>query len=182
MFLESDRNIQGEATDGISSDSHCALWLLYHGSSYEVCVPEHSESKRSFLRLMTLLLGACAALLGSWGAVRFALFGGASSIPREFPASTLESLQDGVPMHVPDAGAWLIKRSSADIAALDDRCTHLGCRYRWEAERHLFACPCHGSEFASDGSVLKGPATRPLTALSLSSEEQGKIRLVEGKG
>ncbi|MCA1961279.1 MAG: ubiquinol-cytochrome c reductase iron-sulfur subunit [Desulfomonile sp.] len=145
-------------------------------------MPKHSESKRSFLRLTTLLLGACAALLGLWGAIRFALFGGASARPREFPMSVLESLQAGIPMHVPEAGAWLIKGGPADITALDDRCTHLGCRYRWEAEQQLFACPCHGSEFASDGSVLKGPATRPLIALTLNREEQGKIRLLEGKG
>jgi Rieske Fe-S protein len=31
-----------------------------------------------------------------------------------------------------------------------------------------FFCPCHGSTFASDGAVLKGPALRPLPAVALS--------------
>lgn len=148
----------------------------------ETHVAEHSESKRTFLRWLIVVLGACAALLGSWGALRFTIFGGPSGRPREFSAETLDSLQEGVPLHVPEAGAWLVKKGSADVAALDDRCTHLGCRYRWDDGRQLFTCPCHGSEFTSDGNVLKGPATRPLTALSLNREDQGKIRLVEGRG
>lgn len=46
------------------------------------------------------------------------------------------------------------------LIALSTVCTHAGCEVR--VMPNSFQCPCHGSEYAVDGSVEDGPAPRPL--------------------
>jgi Rieske Fe-S protein len=48
------------------------------------------------------------------------------------------------------------------LHAVSLRCTHLGCLLRFNAAEHSWDCPCHGSRFDVDGSVLEGPAVEPL--------------------
>ncbi len=55
-------------------------------------------------------------------------------------------------------------------------CPHLGCRYSWVDGQNKFICPCHGSEFNSDGAHEAGPAPRGLDPLPLR-ETAGKAEL-----
>ena len=38
------------------------------------------------------------------------------------------------------------------------RCPHLGCALKWNSAEKSWDCPCHGSRFAEDGTVLDNPA------------------------
>ena len=39
------------------------------------------------------------------------------------------------------------------------RCPHMGCALKYNPEEHSWDCPCHGSRFQEDGSLLDNPAT-----------------------
>ena len=42
------------------------------------------------------------------------------------------------------------------------RCPHLGCHVHWNSFERCWDCPCHGSQFAPDGTALNGPAFSAL--------------------
>jgi glycine/D-amino acid oxidase-like deaminating enzyme/nitrite reductase/ring-hydroxylating ferredoxin subunit len=41
-------------------------------------------------------------------------------------------------------------------------CTHMGCVVHWNSTEQCWDCPCHGSQFAPDGTALNGPAIAAL--------------------
>jgi glycine/D-amino acid oxidase-like deaminating enzyme/nitrite reductase/ring-hydroxylating ferredoxin subunit len=49
-----------------------------------------------------------------------------------------------------------------DLQVVSATCTHLGCLVHFNDAERAWECPCHGSRFGTDGTVLQGPATRPL--------------------
>jgi glycine/D-amino acid oxidase-like deaminating enzyme/nitrite reductase/ring-hydroxylating ferredoxin subunit len=70
----------------------------------------------------------------------------------------------------------ILRDGTKKIAACRDRkgrlhlnsaiCTHLGCLVHWNSTEQCWDCPCHGSQFAPDGSVLNGPAITRLEKTS----------------
>jgi Rieske Fe-S protein len=48
------------------------------------------------------------------------------------------------------------------VTAVSPTCTHLGCQVNFNAAERSWDCPCHGSRFAPDGTVLHGPAVHRL--------------------
>jgi glycine/D-amino acid oxidase-like deaminating enzyme/nitrite reductase/ring-hydroxylating ferredoxin subunit len=51
-------------------------------------------------------------------------------------------------------------------------CTHLGCHLQWNSFETCWDCPCHGSHFAPDGSVLNGPAITPLAEAGTGEDQK----------
>ena len=42
------------------------------------------------------------------------------------------------------------------------RCPHMGCALKWNQQERTWDCPCHGSRFGADGTLLDNPATGDL--------------------
>jgi nitrite reductase/ring-hydroxylating ferredoxin subunit len=58
----------------------------------------------------------------------------------------------------------ILVKAGGTVRALSARCPHLGCTIS-RVSGNLLVCPCHGSTFHLDGSVVTGPAPRPLREL-----------------
>ena len=61
--------------------------------------------------------------------------------------------------------------------ALKAECTHLGCLVQPDPLGAGFACPCHGSKYAADGAVTRGPAPKALGLAKVATDEQGNVVL-----
>ena len=57
-------------------------------------------------------------------------------------------------------------------------CTHGNCNVEWTESLALIECPCHNSLFDWDGSVLRGPAERPLASYGVCLDDSGEQLLV----
>jgi Rieske Fe-S protein len=78
------------------------------------------------------------------------------------------TLPEGISFH---EGIIAVRKGDR-LTLLSAQCTHLGCRIA-ESHNGVLHCPCHGSEFAEDGTVIKGPAARPLKQLKWKRTKEG---------
>ncbi|UOQ45229.1 FAD-dependent oxidoreductase [Halobacillus salinarum] len=68
------------------------------------------------------------------------------------------------------AGAY--KDEDGTLYVLDTTCTHMHCEVEWNSAERTWDCPCHGSRFSFDGTVMEGPAKKPLQEIPFSSTEE----------
>ncbi len=70
---------------------------------------------------------------------------------------------------------FFVIRETSRIYALFARCTHLGCTVNWFPGLGIYKCPCHGSQFHSNGVNFAGPAPRPLDRLKIYTNDRGNL-------
>lgn len=64
----------------------------------------------------------------------------------------------------------LYKVSKDQYVASLLKCTHRGCELN--VGGGIYTCPCHGSQFTKEGTVLQGPAEQNLTTYSIKTDDE----------
>jgi cytochrome b6-f complex iron-sulfur subunit len=121
--------------------------------------------RRDFLGLTALGAAAAAVLVAAIGMLRLPRAAVLSSPSRKFRVVLPDSLLPGQ-AYAPPARSVILFRDAEGVYAISSVCTHLGCLVKSTADG--FECPCHGSHFAMDGTVTRGPAPQPLPWLKVT--------------
>ncbi|MDX2044399.1 MAG: Rieske 2Fe-2S domain-containing protein [Acidobacteriota bacterium] len=123
--------------------------------------------RRDFLGLSALWTMAGALLFSVFGMLKLPKAAVLSSPSKKFTVTLPETLAAGEAF-VPPGRAVAMFRDSEGVHAVSTICTHLGCVVKPTTEG--FECPCHGSRFAVDGEVTRGPAPKALAWLKVSNK------------
>ena len=83
-----------------------------------------------------------------------------------------------LPVTLPDGRPAFVVRGAGGLSVLDGTCTHASCAIAWQADRRVFVCPCHLSQFDLTGRVLTPPASDPLHRIAVH-ERDGHVYLAE---
>jgi len=121
--------------------------------------------RRDMLGLASLWAAAGAMLFAVLGMLRLPKAAVLASPSKKFKTTLPETLTEGQ-VFVPPGRSVALFRDAEGVHAISTVCTHLGCIVKPNAEG--FECPCHGSRFAGDGAVTKGPAPQALPWLEVS--------------
>ena len=116
---------------------------------------------------------------GMTGARRVLLGSVPNRVAHEAPTDVLiaktvdRSVDDIAPGHgaVVDVGGQrlaVFRDETGLLRAVSAKCTHMGCTVDWNDAEKTWDCPCHGSRYGLDGTVIRGPAAKGLAPESIS--------------
>jgi cytochrome b6-f complex iron-sulfur subunit len=123
--------------------------------------------RRDFLGLLSLWSMATTLVFATVGIARMPKAAVLPSPSKKFRVTIPETLPAGEAF-VPPGRATALFRDQDGVYAISIVCTHLGCIVKPTANG--FECPCHGSGFARDGAVVRGPAPQPLSWIKVTAD------------
>jgi cytochrome b6-f complex iron-sulfur subunit len=127
--------------------------------------------RREFLKAVAASGGAaaCGSLLAGCAAPAAGGGGGAGEVTLDLtlPANRALAAVGGTltldANELDSKGMLLYRSSESELLAFSRKCTHTGCTLAGFVGG-ISSCPCHGSQFGTDGKPSKGPAAQPLKA------------------
>ena len=128
--------------------------------------------RRDFLGLAAIWSSVVAVGVAILGALRLPM---PSVLPESNSRVKLGPFEQflGVPVTTVAKHRLWVYAGDDGLYAISAVCTHLGCIVANEGES--FYCPCHGSRFDAAGSVVSGPAPKPLIYLDLQVSPDGQL-------
>jgi len=131
--------------------------------------PVTRRSVLSFAALGSFLAAVGTAMAGMLRLPRPAILPGPV---QRFKAGQPEQFAVGTETRFEKENVFVF-RDTEGIYAISGVCTHLGCSIGRSPEG--FACPCHGSKFDANGTVVAGPAPRGLPWLEVGRAADGQL-------
>jgi cytochrome b6-f complex iron-sulfur subunit len=95
--------------------------------------------------------------------------------PTRFRAGHPEDYAVDSVTYFQDQKVYIVRTKEGGFFAVTAVCTHLGCITKWNPEADQIQCPCHGSKFQRDGTVVQGPAPKPLPHYSIRLMPDGTL-------
>ncbi len=126
--------------------------------------------RRSFLGILLGVFTSTALVTLAYPLARF--FAPSSAVGSQ----RVSLKKDGIAMGgaeetvVNNVPVIVINRPGKGFIALSRVCTHLGCLVQYDRESGRLLCPCHAGLFDTEGNVLSGPPSRPLSKLPIRVE------------
>ncbi len=137
----------------------------------------HEEGRERPSRRLLIVAGTSTLVAGCLGLLAAFLRSAVPDVlyetPRRFPVGRPADFPPGSVTFVAERRLFVFNASDG-FHCVSAVCTHLGCNVEHQ-EGKGFACPCHGSAFAEDGRVVKGPAAWPLPRFALSLSRRGEL-------
>lgn len=133
------------------------------------------DGRRGFLRLMGKGSVVLAFLIQIAAAARAFVPNVLYEPLRRFKLRKPKDYPPGVTFNA-DRRLFIV-RDGDDFHVISSVCTHLGCSVQWRQDERRFDCPCHGSRFREDGTVISGPAPRPLEWYAVALSPDGYLEV-----
>lgn len=124
-------------------------------------VRANPQERRSFLRLVT---GAIIALVTLPASLARAKKVGLSISK----IAELQKVGGSRILTVKETKLLVVRDSDSTVKALNPMCTHKSCEVQYRPSSNDLGCKCHKSAFKLDGSVMGGPAKKPLQTYEAS--------------
>ena len=140
--------------------------------------PDKKINRRDFMGLSALAACVAAWTMTGIGLLKFPMPALLPDISNKFKIGSTEDFPVGTTKTFSDKNV-IVSRDEKGLFAISLICTHLGCIVSKASQG--FACPCHGSKYDENGSVIKGPAPRALDWFEISQLPSGKLVVDAGK-